>query len=263
MTGLSVVVVVRDEAEMLPGCLARLGFADEVVVVVDDRTVDDSADLARAVGAAVHEVAFEDFAQMKNAALRLATQEWVLLVDADERVSTALAAEVRAVLEAPGHDAYEIPVVNYFLGRRMTAGDWTSERPRRLMRRVAAAYTGAVHEQLQVRGGAGTLDEALVHFSHRSVGENLRKAERYGDLSARARLGSGAPAMTSRRLLWTLARELLRRLVRHRGYRDGFVGVADAVSQATALAAADIRLWELQQSVDLAEQYRRIDRDLP
>ena len=263
MTTISAVIVARDEEELLPGCLRRLSFADEVVVLLDDRTRDGSARVAGAAGALTATERFVDFAQFKNAALERASSDWVLVVDADERVTDALRAEVLAAVRNPGTDrAYRIPIRNVFLGQEMKHGGWTNERPIRLFpRRIR--YEGTLHETpvlpdhfdvQELRGG-------LVHFSHRSVLDNLDKTRRYAELQAQQLLAAGAPQMSSRRLLWSAARELLRRLVRHRGYKDGEAGVAEALYQALSIAAVHIRLWEVQQSVPIEMRYRALDED--
>lgn len=261
MSTVSVVVVARDEEALLPGCLRRLGFADEVVVVLDDRTTDTSADVARTMGAVVSTERFVDFAQFKNAALERATCDWVLVVDADERVTEALEAEVLAAVSAPGVErAYRIPIRNVFLGQEMRHGGWTDERPMRLFPR-GIRYEGTLHEvpALPDNFAVYELSAGLVHFSHRSVLDNLDKTRRYAMLQADQLLAAGAPRMTSRRLLWSALRELLRRLVRHRGYRDGEAGVAEALYQALSIAAVHIRLWEVQQTVPIDERYRALD----
>jgi (heptosyl)LPS beta-1,4-glucosyltransferase len=260
----SVVVVARDEQAMLPGCLRRLGFADEVVVVLDDRTKDGSAEAARAAGAAVFTETFVDFAQFKNTALSHASSDWVLVVDADERVTGQLAAEVRTAVDEPGRDrAYRVPIRNVFLGREMRHGGWVGERPIRLFPNHVR-YEGALHETPAVSAGTVVRDLAggLVHFSHRSVIDNLDKTSHYAVLQAQQMLSEGAPRMTSGRLLWSASRELIRRLVRHRGYRDGEAGVAEALYQALSIAAVHIRLWELQQPIPIDERYRVLDEEV-
>jgi glycosyltransferase involved in cell wall biosynthesis len=260
----SVVVVARDEQAMLPGCLRRLGFADEVIVLLDDRTTDGSAEVARAAGAALFTETFVDFAQFKNVALSRASSDWVLVVDADERVTEQLAAEVRAAVDEPGQDrVYRVPIRNVFLGREMRHGGWTGERPIRLFP-SHVRYEGSLHETPAVPADSDVRDFAggLVHFSHRSVVDNLDKTSRYAVLQAQQMLAEGAPHMNSRRLLWSGLRELARRLIRHRGYRDGEAGVAEALYQALSIAAVHIRLWELQQPVPIDERYRTMDEEV-
>lgn len=263
--GLSVVILVRDEDQMLPGCLARLSFADEVVVVVDDRSTDRSEVIARDAGAVVLIHPFRSFADAKNAGLDRTSGEWVLFIDADERVSVALAAEIREALGRPA-DAYRIPIVNYFYGSRMQHGGWASERPVRLVRRGAARYTGEIHEVLELLPETKTAELAnpIAHFSHRSVVDNLRKTAEYAEIQARDLVARGAPPVTGWTLARVVARELTRRLVRRGGWRDGVPGWIEALYQPLSLMSVHARLWEIQQRepsipekyADLEEQTR-------
>lgn len=260
---LSAVIVARNEAEMIEGCLRRLGFADEVIVAVDDRTTDGTAELAAANGAAVHHLHFESFAQMKNAALDLARGDWVLIVDADERVTTPLATEIRASLSGP-HVAYHVPIENWFYGSRIRHNRWR-EAPIRLIHRGAARYTGMVHETLEFPGGGsvGTLRNGLAHFSHRSILENLAKTHHYADLQARDMLAAGHPRVTWRTMVRAVAGELGQRLVLRRGFRDGTPGIIEGLYQPFSTMCTYARLWELQQQPSIRERYEAADRSLP
>lgn len=125
MASISVVVAVRDEEAMLPGCFRRLSFADQLVVVVDDRTRDRSAEIASSAGAVVVHEPFRGFGNLKNAGISRATGDWVFVLDADERVSKALAQELCEVVDGP-FDALHVQMANYFLGTLMRGEDGRS-----------------------------------------------------------------------------------------------------------------------------------------
>lgn len=259
----SVVIAVRDEETMLPGCLERLGFANEVVVILDDRTTDRSNDIAEAWGATVVSHRFTSFAAAKNLGIDRATGHWVLIVDADERISARLAAEIDRVVSET-RDAYRAPIANYFYGRQMSHGGWSEERPVRLWRRGSGRYEGRIHEVVKLTEGCevGELINPIVHFSHRSVLDNLRKTAEYADLEARAMLAEGSAPVTPSTLVRVAARELLRRLVRRRAWRDGMPGWIEALYQPLSLLAVRARLWELQQEPSVAERYRLLEEEL-
>lgn len=248
---------------MLPGCLARFDFVEEVVVVVDDRTRDESARVAAAAGATVLVERFEDFSQFKNLALERCTQPYVLLVDADERVSHALAAELCAIVnKAEEAVAVALPVRNYFYGQEMRFGGWTGERPLRLLPRTQAWYEGRVHEHVVLSDGVRTVvaQHALVHFSHRSVVDNLRKSASYVALGAADAAEKRRPptwgSMTRRAL-----GELTRRLLLQRGWRDGAPGFIESVYQSFAVFCIEVRRWEVAQRPTIEERYRRLEAD--
>ena len=230
MVKLSAVLVVRDEEEMLDGALRSLRFCDEIVVVVDDRTTDRSADVARRHTEHVLIHPFTDFASARNLGIAATSGEWILHIDADERITNPLAREIRATIQAGGEAlAYRGPTINFFWGRRMEFGGWANMRQARLVRRDHAEYRGRVHEDTAVPPELiGELRGERWHFSHRSIEENLVKAIRYGRLEARDLYEAGAPRVTPSTFVRVVALEFGRRMVRRAGFRDGMPGIIEA-----------------------------------
>lgn len=260
---LSAVVVARDEADMIPGCLSRLSFADEVIVVVDDRSRDRTQDVAEGYGARVSLERFESFSQLKNSALAKALGDWALVVDADERVTLPLRDEIIAALDRP-YDAYSLARDNYFFGRRMRWGGWP-ERMVRLFRRGTARYEGDIHERLRFSIGTprvGQLENSLAHFSHRCIGHNLVKTAEFGDIQARELLAAAHPPVHLTTFTRVMARELWYRLVRGRAYRDGMPGMVEAIYQPFSLFTVYVRLWELQQQPSLDQRYLELEDEI-
>lgn len=264
MTQLSVVILARDEAEMLPGCLARLGFADEIIVVVDDRSTDATASLAQAAGARVLSCRFSSFAQAKQMGVDAAAGDWVFIVDADERVTHGLASEVLEIVKGVARaDAWRVPIRNWFFGQAMSHGGWASERPIRLVRRPLARLVGEIHETIDMQGV--TVDECanpLEHFSHRSIHHNLAKTTSWLDISAAQLAASGTGTVTARKLWAVVGRELAWRFVRRRGWKDDTVGTIESLYQAFSQFAVAVRLWEMQQTPSLEERYRLLEEEL-
>lgn len=264
MSGLSAIVLARDEADMLPGCLARLGFADEVVVVVDDRSTDNTANVATAAGARVLPCRFSTFAQAKQAGIDAATGEWILIVDADERVSPGLAEEVRSIVAENGPaDAWRVPIRNWFLGQAMRHGGWADEHPVRLARRCGTRLTGEIHESI-VTSGVTVADctHPFEHLSHRSIHHDLGKTRSWLDLAAQEVGARNPRPVTARRLWCVVARELAWRFLRRQGWRDGTVGTIESLYQAFSGFAVLARLWEMQQSPGPEDLYRELEATL-
>ncbi len=260
---LSVLMRVRDEEAMLPGCLRRLDFVDEVVAIVDDRTLDRSVEILSEAGARVVIVNFEQsggFGGMGNVGLDTATSDWVFLLDADERVSRELAEEVRRAIGGP-FDGLRVPIANYFHANLMAYGGW-QEHPTRLWRRGVARNTGEIHDRPRFNvenPRIGDLRSPLHHFTHRSVINNLTKSANYVEVQARALLASGAPPVTRRQLYRTLIREIGFRLVLRQGWRDGVAGVYEALYWPFSHMCAQARLWELQRDPSIEAQYRELE----
>jgi glycosyltransferase involved in cell wall biosynthesis len=261
---LSAVIAARDEEEMIEGALRSLAFCDEIVVVVDDRTTDRTEEIARRHTDNVLVEPFVDFAHIRNAGIRAARGEWILHVDADERITPALASEIRERLAAaPQELAFRGPTINFFWGRRMEHGGWGTMMQVRLVRREHAEFSGRVHERTEVPPERiGTLRGERWHFSHRSIEEDLVKAIRYGRLEARDRYEAGARRVTPWTLLRVMALEFGRRMVRRGGFRDGMPGIVEAVFQPFALFCARVMLWELQQGDAVRRRYEALEREL-
>jgi glycosyltransferase involved in cell wall biosynthesis len=230
-------------------------------VVVDSRTNDNTAEIARRFSDRVWVEDVIDFASHKNAAIDRAVGEWLLIVDADERITPALASEITAKLASdPQEWAFEIETLNYFLGRRMRHGGW-NEHHVRLIRRARASYVGEIHESFTIPPEhLGRLDEGMWHFSHRSIEEMLAKTGRFGGVQSRMMLESGAGRVTA----WTLARVILRelafRMIRRRGYRDGMPGLIEALYQPFSLLCVHAMLWQQQRQQTLWETYQDLER---
>lgn len=220
MLPISVVVITHAEAEMIGACLASAGFADELVVV-DDHSADATAAIAARHGAVVLPRAMDGFATQKNFGIGSARNDWVLILDADERVSPELAAELRALPDHPSFAAFSIPFRNH-LGRRwLRHGGLYPDRHVRLLDRRRARYgPREVHEMLDVDGPVGELRGDIVHLTYADLGEYRRKVRHYAALEA----------------AWTAAppgrlhatRVFLDRYVRRQGFRDGLAGLASA-----------------------------------
>ena len=220
-------VIARDEERTLADCLASLAFADEQLVLVDAATRDATRQVARGFGARVEERTFDNFAAQRDAALGLSRGDWVLFVDADERVPPALRAEVlRLVADPRGCRGFWIPRHNYLMGRLVTHAGWFPDHQLRLLERRAAHFDPLrpVHELALVDGPVGYLHTPLVHFNYASLGEFITRQERYARLEAERWLAAyGHPR--PRALVGQPAREFWRRYVQLQGYRDGLLGL--------------------------------------
>ncbi len=224
---LSGVVIARDAELDLPDCLTSLSFADELLVVLDAATRDRSREVALALGARVEERPFDNFATQRDAGLRLATGDWVLFVDTDERVSPELRDEVlQRICHTGGCRGFWIPRRNVMLGREVRHAGWYPDHQLRLLERTSAHYDPkrVVHELAIVDGSVGYLNAPLVHHNYRSLSELVVKQERYYKLDAqRWLLQYGRPRR--RAVIGQPVREFWRRYVALRGYRDGPLGL--------------------------------------
>lgn len=229
---LSVAIITHNEARNIAHCLRSVSFADEVVVV-DHASSDDTRAIAAQCGARV--VVAPDwpgFGVQKNRAIDACAGDWILSLDADERVSEALRAEIAAVLAAPRFDAYEMPRRSTYCGRFIRHGGWWPDHVTRLFRRGAARFSDArVHERLISERPAGRLAQPLIHYSFRSMDDVLAKLNRYSCDSAAALAARGRTPGLATAIGHGLA-AFLRTYVLRLGFLDGKYGFLLAVSNA-------------------------------
>lgn len=230
---LSAILITRDEAADLPDCLASLAFCDEIVVV-DSGSTDTTVAIAEGAGARVTVTSdWPGFGPQKQRALDRATGDWVLSIDADERIPADLAAEIRVAIARGGPEVgFRLNRRSSFLGRFLLHGGWYPDRILRLARRETARFTpDRVHERLVVEGAVGDLSADMVHHSYRSIDEVLDKGRRYALASAaerRARGKRGGLATALLRATWAFLRHYLLK----QGFRDGAHGFVAALAKA-------------------------------
>ncbi|HJV84332.1 MAG TPA: glycosyltransferase family 2 protein [Noviherbaspirillum sp.] len=243
---LSVIIITKNEAANLQACLDSVNFADEIVVV-DSGSTDGTVDIARKAGAVVIETDWPGFGPQKNRALDAATGEWVLSIDADERITPELADEIRTVIRNPSADAYDISRRSWYCGRFIEHSGWTPDYVTRLFRRGTARFSDhIVHERLLPSGTVKHLNGLMLHYSFLDFSQVLQKVDSYSTLSARQAYEKGRRATVLDALLhgfWAFIRTYFFRL----GLLDGAHGLALAVSNAEGSYYRYLKIWQLEQ----------------
>lgn len=232
MPKLSVFIITRDEAANIAACLESVSWADEIVVL-DSGSTDETVAICRRYNAKVTvSPDWPGFGPQKNRALDLCTGDWLLSLDADERVPPELREEIERVLATPDVDAYEMPRLSSYLGRPMRHGGWWPDYVTRLLRRGAARFNEArVHEALIVTGRTGRLRNHLVHHSFRSVEQVVAKMDAYSSAAAAGMAERGRSAGLASAVLHGFF-AFFRTYVLRAGFLDGRLGFVLAVSNA-------------------------------
>lgn len=224
---LAAIVLTYNEAQHIVACIDSLRFADQIIVF-DSFSSDDTVQLAQNAGARVIQHAFANYASQREAALEAVrgAADWVLFVDADERVTDALAAEVRASIERPGVAGYRIPRDNYIFGRLTRGAGWYPDYQTRLLRVGAVHYdlTRQVHEVVVLDGEEGTLQHPFIHYNYRDLPQFLEKQRRYTAYDARILYEQGVRPKPQNFVLQPL-RQFWWRFVTLKGYGDGLHGL--------------------------------------
>jgi glycosyltransferase involved in cell wall biosynthesis len=232
MPRLSVALITFNEERNLAACLRSVAFADEIVIV-DNASSDRTQEIAREFGARVLEVAdWPGFGPQKNRAIAACTGDWILALDADERVEEPLRAEIEQVLERAAFDVYALPRRSTYCGRYIRHGGWWPDYVSRLFRRGAARYSESrVHERLVTDRPVGRLDAPLTHFSFRTMEQVLAKMNHYSSEGAHMLAARGrAPGLAS--AIGHGLAAFVRTYVLRLGFLDGRFGFLLAVSNA-------------------------------
>jgi glycosyltransferase involved in cell wall biosynthesis len=243
MPRLSVAVVTLNEEDRLRACLESVVWADEIVVV-DAGSSDKTVAIAREFTDRVQFRAWDGYGSQKNFALRLCQGDWILSLDADERVSEALRREIQArVQSGSGEAGFFVPRRNVFQGRWLRHGGFYPDWQLRLFRRGRGAFLErAVHESVRVDGPTARLRAPLVHESYRNVADAVLRLNRYSDLAAAdlATTGRGGSLVD---LLVRPAWRFVSTYVLRAGFLDGWRGLVLAALHAhyVFLRAAKVR----------------------
>lgn len=244
---LSVAIISLNEERNLAECLASVAFADEIVVV-DGGSRDRSCEIARAAGARVIEARdWQGFGVQKNRAIDACSGDWVLSIDADERVPQNLRGEIQAALRASEFDVYEMPRRSYYCGRFMGHSGWWPDHVRRLFRRGSARFSAApVHESLETDRNIGRLQHPIEHWSYRTMEQVLDKVNLYSSLSAPVVIQRGGRPTIFTAVLHG-AGAFFRTYFLRRGFLDGSHGFMLAVSNAEGSYYRYIKAMLIQQ----------------
>ncbi|WP_041680960.1 glycosyltransferase family 2 protein [Cupriavidus necator] len=244
---ISAVIITRNEAHNIRACLESVKWCDEAIIV-DCMSADATREIAREMGACVVETAdWPGFGPQKNRAVDAATGDWILSLDADERINDALRDEILQAVARQDHDGYEMPRLSEFCGRFIRHGGWYPDYVTRLFRRGKGRFTDAlVHEHLAVDGRVGRLTQALIHHSYRDYSDVLRKVEAYSTAGAMQAFRSGkrsTPAAALGHGLWAFLRTWLLR----GSILDGTEGFGVALMNGQASYYKYLKLWHLQR----------------
>lgn len=222
---LAAIILTKNAANHITDCIATLGFADRIVVS-DSFSDDGTVDLARAAGAEVIQRPFDNFAGQRNAAMNAVDAEWILFVDADERIPADLAAEIQQVIAERDEVGWWAPRHNFIAGQRAHHGGFYPDYQLRLMRRDRARYDPArpVHEVVLLDGRAGKLTHEMIHYNYDDWTQFHAKQRRYALLESNILRQRGIKPWPHKFIRQPL-REFWRRYVSLQGYRDGWLGL--------------------------------------
>lgn len=238
------IVIAKNEEKMIGDCLRSLYFCDEILVI-DNESTDKTTEISKKNGAVIIKVKSDDFSRIRNEGLKNAKNDWVLYVDADERVSTELTKEIKDIIENPGeYIAFKIKRKNFYYDGK----EWPQiEKLERLFKKDRLeGWYGRIHESPKVEGKVGELDGFLFHYTHRDLSQMLSKTIEWSDIEAELRFKSNHPKMSWWRFPRVMMSAFLNSYLRQKGYKAGTAGIVEGIYQAFSVFITYAKLWERQ-----------------
>lgn len=262
MKKLSIIILGQNVAdEIVPAFKTGL-FADEIVYVdTFTGSTDGTIDLARKYAAKIVKSPAYNFAAWRNDGAKIATGDWLLYLDSDERITKRLRAEILSVIDHADFSAYTIPRYEIFLGKHLN--HWPDPYVLRLIRKKSLkGWQGKLHEQPQIEGSIGKLKQQLIHLSHKNIDEKVTSTMKWSRLEAEMLFKAGHPPMRGWRFARIMLTEFWERFVKQRLFRDGIEGWVEVIYQMFSRFLTYERLWEMQRKPSLKETYQTIDKKI-
>lgn len=250
---LSAIIITKNEEENIIDCIKTLTFADEVVVV-DNNSIDSTVKKAKTAGALTYVVSGLDFSYLRNVGKEKASSEWILYIDADERVTHELGKEIaHAINSKYKYIGYSLIRQNYFLGKL-----WPKkEKMLRLIKKSnLIGWQGSLHETPLVSGEIRELKGALLHYTHRDISSMVIKTNEWSDIEAQLRFQNDHPSMRWWRFLRVMITAFWRSYVSDEGWKVGTVGLIESIYQSFSMFITYAKLWEKQNNMKIKNHYK-------
>jgi glycosyltransferase involved in cell wall biosynthesis len=247
MKKISGIVITQNEENLIADCLDSLSFCNEIIIV-DNNSSDRTREVAEKMGVKVFQHSSSDFSEARNFGFRKTTNEWILYIDADERLTKELISSIKdQALNAANNEfsAFKIKRKNFYFGNH----EWPYiERQERLFKKNEfGGWYGKLHESPKVKGRIGELDGYLLHYTHRDLTSMVNKTIKWSKIEAELRFESGHPKMTWWRFPRVMLTAFFDSYIRQKGWRVGTIGLIESMYQSFSAFITYARLWELQQ----------------
>ncbi|WP_397363333.1 glycosyltransferase family 2 protein [Olleya sp. R77988] len=244
MKSLTVIIPTYNEQDYLENALRSIRFADQIIVV-DSMSTDKTVQIAERYNCQVLSRKFDNFSNQKNHALQYATGEWILFIDADERVPNALKQEIIAAMDRNKHAGYKLNFPHFYMNRFLYNH---SDNVTRLVKRDNCKFEGLVHEKLIVDGTIGQLKNPVLHFTYKGLLHYISKKDSYAWFQAEQLLKKGKKA-TYFHLAFKPFYRFFSSYILRRGFMDGIPGLAVASINAYGVFSRYVKLMLLQKGI--------------
>lgn len=245
---ISAVVITKNEEKNIKDCLSCLDWVGEIVVI-DSNSDDKTREIAKKMGAKIYICSKKGFDERRNLGKEKAQGEWLLYVDADERISDKLKKEILTKIKNPeDYSAFKIPRFNTHYGKPMRHGGWYPDYQTRLIKKENLKHwQGIVHESPKIEGKIGKLVNCFIHLTHRSIKESFQKSVQWTRMEADILFGNNNSKVTIFTLIKVSLKEFIFRVFIKKGFLDGSVSWLEGMIQAFNKFLVYAQLWEKQQ----------------
>jgi glycosyltransferase involved in cell wall biosynthesis len=253
---LSVVIIAKNEEIKIQECLKSVSWADEIILV-DSGSTDNTIAIAKKMHAVIVNTKKQSYSEWRNIGLQKARGQWILYIDADERVPHELRDEIQEIVEnrhAGLHTlvAFAIPRKNFVFGKEMRYGGlWPDYQKRFFRKSHLLGYSGNLHEEAQYKGDLGHLSSWILHIKHDNIFDMVEKTNRWSVIEAKLLLDADHPSMSWWRFIRIMLTELWVRVVREQGFRDGPEGIIYSIYQMWSKFITYAKLWEMQNNQNI------------
>lgn len=239
---LTVIIATKNEALNIRDCISSVRFADEILIL-DSGSCDNTVTIATAAGATVHTTNWPGYGLQQLRGIKMASKEWVLSLDADERISPELKAEILDAISRPFADGYRLPRRSSFCGQFIRASGWVPDYTLRLVRRDRAGFTDHfLHAHMTVDGTKADLKSPIIHYSYRDLDAVLEKLSRYSRGASIDLIDQGATSGLVKAIgkgIWAFFRTYVLRV----GFLDGRIGLVLAIFNAETTYYKYLRIY--------------------
>ena len=261
-TNITAIIIAKNEEKMIQACLESLSWCQNIVLL-DNGSTDKTVEIAEEYNCQILAYQHPSFAKMRERALSLVKTDWLIYVDADERVSPALAKEILVHIENDDCDAMSIYRQNICYGYELKYGAWDQDLVQRVFRKPALkSWSGDIHESPVFEGENKVLAQKLIHLTHRSTEDNLRKSADWTIMEAQLLAAHSDKEIRLKTILRKGLMEFYRRAFKNNGRKDGMPGLIEALVQGINRMIVYIQVWELQQKPSIEDRYQKEEKKI-
>jgi glycosyltransferase involved in cell wall biosynthesis len=244
---ISAIILTKNEEKNIKDCLQNLSWCDEKIVI-DDNSNDRTTEIAQQYGAKIYKKPLSNFSEQRNFAIDKATGDWILFIDADERVSSALWYEIMQNINEPIDisSGFYIKRIDSMWGRELKHGDSGTVKLLRLAKKNSGKWKGLVHEQWEINGKTATLNNPLHHYPHQSIADFLKEINYYSDLRAKELFEKNKKSNWASIIIYPKAKFILNFFIKL-GFLDGLPGLISALMMSLHSYLVRGKLWFLWQ----------------